>query len=94
MFRKTVGPDRRSKRGEYQFRIVRRKTGRQGHVHGIELVFRKKYGNWFHIFLRSYEFSMNFQRLNPFLEKEDGRGEPGLDTWQHGNGPRGMLTPA
>ena len=29
------------KRGEYRSHIVRRKTGRQGHVHGVELDFRK-----------------------------------------------------
>jgi len=29
------------KRGEYRSRIVRRKTGRQGHIHGVELDFRK-----------------------------------------------------
>ena len=27
------------KRGEYRSHIVRRKTGRQGHVHGVELDF-------------------------------------------------------
>ena len=34
-------PDRRSKRGEYRPCVVRHKTGGQGHVHGVELDFRK-----------------------------------------------------
>ena len=55
------------KRGEYRSRIVRRKMGRQGHVHGVE-VDLEKCGNWFHIFLRSYELVMNFRRLNPFMK--------------------------
>jgi len=34
--------------------------------------FLEKFGHWFHIFLKSKEFTMDFFSLNQFLKKKKG----------------------